>query len=708
MSWEVPIMRSRISCFNKTLFLKNISRFWPLWGAYLAIWCLVLPLPILSSRSYYGEYPIRAESYVLNTALYGGIAMTAVFAVLMAMAVWSFLYNARAAHGAACLPVRREGLFVSAALGGFVPLAAANVAVFLLALAAEATAGCLNLGVLGQWLGAVTLMLVFFYGFACFCAQLTGSIVILPLLYGVLNFVVCGVVQLGRALLSLFLYGADGGSMSFDLSGYFSPVIAMIARLGADDIYVKDALTGEWIVTGYTFSGFGLLAVYAVVGVAFGIAALCLMRRRRMESAGDVVAVQVLKPIFRWCMALGCALGFTCLILVIVWNSGEMRHQMTLFVLVVLLLLGGAFIGWFAAEMLIRKSFRVFRRHWGGFGLCCLALVALMLCTELDVFGYERRVPAADEIEAVTIIGSGEGVTLFEPESIELVRAFHQGIIDHKPQQDQGSGTLYFNYYARNLTQCSLHYHLKNGGSVTRSYSLPYDPEDASGSDAAAMQTLMNCPEAIADRKQTNIEITEKTLIAGSVSAVMSAEECAAAEGYADGAEYILCAAYGFTPEEAAALSESERNQRVNGYVLDCAWNSGVFLSTLSEDGDPMTYREGDGVDLAPRDYMFDLANAYFYYSFEFSARELLDLYRTAVEPDIADGTLGRVWILDGDPSYDAGVYQANIDLSLRDILPDGKEVYETFSTTPTTDASRTAAWLTAHGVRLHTVGELR
>lgn len=222
------------------------------------------------------------------------------------------------------------------------------------------------------------------------------------------------------------------------------------------------------------------------------------------------------------------------------------------------------------------------------------------------------------------------------------------------------------------------------------------------------MQALLNCPEAIANRKQTNIEITEKTLIAGSVSAVMSAEECAAAEGYADGAEYILCTAYGFTPEEAAALSESERNRRVNGYVLDFAWNSGVFLSTLSDTGEPASYVVGDGVDVAPRDYMFNLANAYFYYSFEFSARELLDLYRTAVEPDIADGTLGRVWILDSDPSYDAGVYQANIDLSLRDILPDGKEIYETFSTTPTTDASRTAAWLAEHGVKLHTMGELR
>ena len=32
MSWEVRTMRSKTSYFNRTLFLKNLTRFWPLWG----------------------------------------------------------------------------------------------------------------------------------------------------------------------------------------------------------------------------------------------------------------------------------------------------------------------------------------------------------------------------------------------------------------------------------------------------------------------------------------------------------------------------------------------------------------------------------------------------------------------------------------------------------------------------------------------------
>ena len=38
MSWEVWIMQSKISCFNKTIFKKNLTRFWPfavIYGVYL-------------------------------------------------------------------------------------------------------------------------------------------------------------------------------------------------------------------------------------------------------------------------------------------------------------------------------------------------------------------------------------------------------------------------------------------------------------------------------------------------------------------------------------------------------------------------------------------------------------------------------------------------------------------------------------------------
>ena len=29
-------MKSKTSCFNKTIFRKNMTRFWPVWAVYLA------------------------------------------------------------------------------------------------------------------------------------------------------------------------------------------------------------------------------------------------------------------------------------------------------------------------------------------------------------------------------------------------------------------------------------------------------------------------------------------------------------------------------------------------------------------------------------------------------------------------------------------------------------------------------------------------
>ena len=42
MSWEVPIMRSKNWSFklSRPLIRKDFTRFWPVWGSYLAIWLL--------------------------------------------------------------------------------------------------------------------------------------------------------------------------------------------------------------------------------------------------------------------------------------------------------------------------------------------------------------------------------------------------------------------------------------------------------------------------------------------------------------------------------------------------------------------------------------------------------------------------------------------------------------------------------------------
>ena len=65
-----------------------------------------------------------------------------------------------------------------------------------------------------------------------------------------------------------------------------------------------------------------------------------------MESATDTVALDWLKPVFRWVFAAGFALCFANLIYLILMSEERYHYA----VMAVLLVLGG-FLGWFIAEM---------------------------------------------------------------------------------------------------------------------------------------------------------------------------------------------------------------------------------------------------------------------------------------------------------------------------------------------------------------------
>lgn len=48
-------MQSGTSCFNKTIFKKNITHFWPIWGIYLVFLLYALPLTLLLSTEKSGN-----------------------------------------------------------------------------------------------------------------------------------------------------------------------------------------------------------------------------------------------------------------------------------------------------------------------------------------------------------------------------------------------------------------------------------------------------------------------------------------------------------------------------------------------------------------------------------------------------------------------------------------------------------------------------
>ena len=152
-------MRSGTSFFDWTVFKKTICRFWPLWGAYSAIWLVALPLNglmLLRMDNYslndYGSYMEGFAFSQVPSAAEIALQLAAVFGVLCAMAVFSHLYNARSANLFGSLPIRREGLFLTHYLAGLAFLVVPNLVIFLLTLLVELAGGVVCWQGLGFWL----------------------------------------------------------------------------------------------------------------------------------------------------------------------------------------------------------------------------------------------------------------------------------------------------------------------------------------------------------------------------------------------------------------------------------------------------------------------------------------------------------------------------------------------------------------------------
>ena len=483
MRWEVRTMRSGTSLFNGTIFKKTVLRYWPVWGAYSVIWLLVLPLQGLMMLQLEAQArPGLTGGYMQTFAQQVGdliqlsLALAVFFGALCAMAVCSHLYNPRSANFFGSLPVKREGLFLTHYLAGLAFLLVPNLAVFLLTLLIEAIGGAVFLPGLGFWLAVTCGECLFFYTMAVFCGMFTGHILALPAFYGIFNVLAYGVYFLVETVFRKFYYGFTGfSSASSGVVAWLTPIVRL-GRRTAIDLWVTE--------DGYRMFGLENVAVYAAAAVVLAAGSFFLYRARRLESAGDVVSVKCMRPVFQYGVAFcaGLALGiFTTAFL-----NGE---EPTLMVSILV----WAAIGWFVARMLLEKSFRVFR-HWKGAAVTAGVFALLFLVVGLDLTGFESRVPTADQVESVELEGfrlchlgdGGDNFTVEEdsPELVDYAILLHQAAVDQRdggPAGDTVSTTL------------RVTYHLKNGGELARWYvNFWVEPNEADreGTSAWAIQQM--------------------------------------------------------------------------------------------------------------------------------------------------------------------------------------------------------------------------
>ncbi len=454
-------MKSRTSFFNSTVFVKNLTRFAPLWGLYTVglVMCLIL---MANNGVEHWLYDNIAESLNLMPLANMG------YALLCAQLLFGDLYSTRMCNMLHAMPVRREGWFLTNLLSGFVfslfPTAVMALgAVFLSPFSEMINAWQIPL----YWFLASNLQFLCFFGLAVFSAFCAGNRFAQATIYGILNFGVIIAYWMADTLYTPLFYGVATKFEPFQL---FSPFVYMIEGQFIDCTRILDqeymTEAGNWVYIHHgeftLDSDWWYLWVCAAVGVALMLVALQMYRRRKLESAGDFMAIRGLEPVFQvvYTLIVGCVFQF-------VVDDMFGLTQMPLFLVV------GLGVGWFTGRMLLERSTRVFyKKSWLGFLATSAVFALTLVVAAMDPFGVETWLPKAEEVESVTVStdhGSyhNDEITLEDTADIEVILGIHEEAFTQRIDRRR---EITVDDVVYETIPVTIRYKLKDGSTKTRYY----------------------------------------------------------------------------------------------------------------------------------------------------------------------------------------------------------------------------------------------
>jgi len=488
-------MRSATSFFDKTMIRMDLRRYWPLLFLYTAVWTVMLPVYQWVDQGFrFGDEGFYPGDYLYDM-MFASMIMAVIFCGLFAMAVFSYTMNSRSVGLMHALPVSRTTHFFSHVGAVMGMLGAGKLLVAVLTVLEQAMFGDVAWKAIVLWLLVATLVEFFFLSLGVLCSMVTGWLLAMPVLYAVANALAIMLTQLLRMLGELFYFGYSGNNSYPAITRWLTPLYTMGEALADNvrytepsvEIYDGAAIIVENAVRQPRILNPevpGVLAVYTAVAVLMLAFSWLLYTRRASESAGDPVAFSWARPIFRYGVALCGGLAFGLGLYAVLTVNRDLPDVALLIFCMALM----GVLSYFAVEMVIRKSFRVFRKGWPGAIVVSVVLALVCIGAKLDITGYETRIPDVEKIESVEVSIYMENIYVnqcTEPETIDAILALHEAIVaeGRVPVELEGN-------YGVNLE-----YELEDGTWMRRRYtlSLPAAVESAAITDA--LETLINTEE---------------------------------------------------------------------------------------------------------------------------------------------------------------------------------------------------------------------
>ena len=473
-------MPRKTSFCNAALLRSDIKRYWPLLFLYVAVWVVILPMQILSaSRECDGVadgimtvLQLRQHNVIIQS-IPASVVMSLLFGCFAAMAVWSYLMSGRTVGLMHALPVTRTQAFFSHVLSVLGALTAGNVLIFLLTALCSAGFSYVDWAALGTWLLLTELMALFFFALGSLCAMVTGWLLAVPVLYGAMNVVALLLYAVISTMTQMFYFGYSSSDIP-EFITWLTPVGRIWEAISDGEAQPVEVQFREPIGTQIYHrtqlpaSAFSTCIIYAAVGIALLALVWWLYKKRPSETAGDAMSFRWLQPIARWSIGLCGGWGLGLFLNYVILGSSSFAG-----LLICQLVMG--VICFFAAQMLLKKKFRIFTSRWWVETLALvLTLLAVTLCIKLDITGYQHRVPDAEDVTSVRFNASYADFTTDDPAAVESVISLHRAILEQYDETGERlENQTYLDTEGGPTTRyVRVDYQLRNGTSLRREWRV--------------------------------------------------------------------------------------------------------------------------------------------------------------------------------------------------------------------------------------------
>ncbi|MBI6872028.1 DUF6449 domain-containing protein [Clostridium aciditolerans] len=445
-------MKSKTSFFNKGIFFDDLRRFGWIGVAYLLVLFFVVPLQILMTYSADKLYKDLFKSlfHFTNSEIQGML----IVAVPVFIAIFLFRYiqvkiSSDMIHS---LPIKRSALYISHVIIGVMLLI---VPVLIIAAICIIMKSTLDLGQyyriydVIQWCGITILMDMVFFFSCVFAGMIVGLSVMQGALTYIFLFLPAGLMALLTFNLEVFLYGfiynLDDGINKL------SPIVRILYGFNGVNEFDKGMSTTE-------------ITVYIALCIILFFSAIFIYSKRKLEAATQPIAFKTLQYVFKYgatfCMMLVGGLYFL---------QTQKKLSWVYFGFLI-----GSLIGYFAAEMILKKSIWVFRSV-KGYIIYAIAMVVMITGINLDIVGYEKKLPVLNDVNKIYF---SEGYynekfqkydmnTYYDKNNLKYIYDFHKKIIEDKNKNKYKDD--------KDLRSIFFMYQLKDGSKIQRAYRIDYD-----------------------------------------------------------------------------------------------------------------------------------------------------------------------------------------------------------------------------------------